>query len=64
MSSPACWTGGPTTTKRHGHTPEQIVPKRRKGERMLNEGKDIAEVVPPRDRREHLPTAGATSTGT
>jgi putative transposase len=31
--------------KRHRHTPEQIVRKLREGERLLNEGKDIAEVV-------------------
>ena len=43
--SPACWTGGHTTMKRHRHTPEQIVRKLREGERLLNEGKDITEVV-------------------
>ena len=31
--------------KRHRHTPEQIVRKLREGERLLNEGKDLAEVV-------------------
>lgn len=31
--------------KRHRHTPEQIVRKLRGGERLLNEGKDITEVV-------------------
>ncbi len=31
--------------KRHRHTPEQIVRKLREGERMLNERKDLAEVV-------------------
>ena len=31
--------------KRHRHTPEQIVHKLREGERLLNEGKDITEVV-------------------
>ena len=31
--------------KRHRHTPEQIVRKLREGERMLNEGKDMAEVL-------------------
>ena len=31
--------------KRHRHTPEQIVRKLREGDRMLNEGKDITEVV-------------------
>jgi putative transposase len=37
--------GGLATMKRHRHTPEQIVPKLREGERMLNEGKDLAEVL-------------------
>ncbi len=36
---------GLTTMKRHRHTPEQIVRKVREGDRLLNEGKDIAEVV-------------------
>ena len=31
--------------KRHRHTPEQIVRKLREGDRLLNEGKDIVEVV-------------------
>lgn len=31
--------------KRHRHTPDQIVRKLRVGEQMLNEGKDLAEVV-------------------
>ena len=43
--SPACWAGGHTTMKRHRHTPDQIVRKLREGERLLNEGKDITEVV-------------------
>jgi transposase-like protein len=34
-----------TVMKRHPHTPEQAVRKVREGERMLNEGRDIAEVV-------------------
>jgi transposase-like protein len=34
-----------TVMKRHRHTPEQAVRKVREGERMLNEGHDIAEVV-------------------
>jgi hypothetical protein len=34
-----------TVMKRHRHTPEQAVRKVREGERMLNEGRDIAEVV-------------------
>jgi putative transposase len=36
---------GLTTMKRHRHTPEQIVRKLREGDRLLNEGKDITEVV-------------------
>ena len=36
---------GRTTMKRHRHTPEQIVRKLREGDRLLNEGKDITEVV-------------------
>jgi putative transposase len=31
--------------KRHRHTPEQIVRKLREGDRLLNEGKDMAEVL-------------------
>lgn len=34
-----------TTMKRHRHTPEQIVRKLREGDRLLNEGKDIVEVL-------------------
>jgi putative transposase len=34
-----------TTMKRHRHTSEQIVRKLRKGDRLLNEGKDLAEVL-------------------
>jgi putative transposase len=34
-----------TTMKRHRHTPEQIVRKLREGERLLNEGKDLTEVL-------------------
>ena len=34
-----------TTMKRHRHTPEQIVRKLREGDRLLNEGKDITEVL-------------------
>jgi putative transposase len=36
---------GLTTMKRHRHTPEQIVRKLREGDRLLNEGKDMAEVL-------------------
>jgi transposase-like protein len=33
------------TMKRHRHTPEQIVRKLREGDRLLSEGKDLAEVL-------------------
>ena len=36
---------GLTTMKRHRHTPEQIVRKLREGDRSLNEGKDMTEVL-------------------
>lgn len=31
--------------KRHRHSPEQAVRKLREGERLLNEGKDLTEVL-------------------
>ena len=31
--------------KRHRHTPEQAVGKVREGERLLNDGKDLAEIL-------------------
>ena len=31
--------------KRHRHTPEQIVRKLREGDRLLNDGVDLAEVL-------------------
>ena len=31
--------------KRHRHTPEQVVRKLREGERLLNEGNDLATVI-------------------
>jgi hypothetical protein len=34
-----------STMKRHRHTPEQAVRKLREGERMLNEGRDLTEVL-------------------
>ena len=34
-----------TTVKRQRHTPEQAVRKVREGERMLNTGKDLTEVL-------------------
>lgn len=30
---------------RHRHTPEQVIRKLRDGERLLNEGKDLTEVL-------------------
>ena len=45
---------GLTTMKRHRPTPEQIVRKLREGDRLLNEGKDIAEVL------RHLEIADST----
>jgi hypothetical protein len=33
------------TMKRHRHTPEQVVRKLREGDRLLNEGKDLAGVL-------------------
>jgi putative transposase len=33
------------TVKRHRHTPEQAVRKVREGQRLLNDGKDLAEVL-------------------
>ena len=37
--------GRMTTVKRHRRAPEQAVCKLRDGERPLNEGKDLAEVL-------------------
>jgi len=31
--------------KRHRHTPEQAIRKIREGERLLNDGKDLAEMT-------------------
>jgi putative transposase len=31
--------------RRHRHTPEQAVRKVREGERLLNDGKDLAEIL-------------------
>ncbi len=36
---------GLTTMKRHRHTPEQVVRKLREGERLLNEGSELTEVL-------------------
>ncbi len=40
--------------KRHRHTPEQAVRKLREGERLLNDGKDLTEVL------RHLEVSEAT----
>ena len=49
--------------KRHRHTPEQIVRKLREGERLLNEGKDLTEVLrASRDRPRRPGTVGGPST--
>jgi hypothetical protein len=48
--------------KRHRHTPEQIVRKLREGDRMLNEGKDMAEVLGHLEIAESTWTVGAPST--
>ena len=48
--------------KRHRHTPEQIVRKLRGGDRMLNDGKAIAEVVRHLEIAESTGTAGGRST--
>lgn len=45
---------GLTTMKRHRHTPEQAVRKLREGERLLNGGKDLTEVL------RHLEVSEAT----
>jgi transposase/transposase-like protein len=37
--------GGRSAMKRHRHTPEQVVRKLREGERLLNEGKGLVEVL-------------------
>ncbi len=45
---------GLTTMKRHRHTPEQVARKLPEGERLLNEGKDLTEVL------RHLEVSEAT----
>jgi hypothetical protein len=45
---------GLTTMKRHRHTPEQAVRKLREGERLLNGGQDLTEVL------RHLEVSEAT----
>ena len=37
--------GGLIAMKRHRHTPEQVVRKLREGERLLNDGKELVEVL-------------------
>ena len=48
--------------KRHRHTPEQIVRKLREGDRLLNEGKDLTEVLRTWRCPSRAGTAGGTST--
>ena len=48
--------------KRHRHTPEQFVRKLREGERLLNYGKDLTEVLRHLEISEAPRTARATST--
>lgn len=50
---------GLTTMKRHRHSPEQVV---REGERLLNDAKDLAEVIRHLEVSEATWNAGATST--
>ena len=48
-----------TIMKRRRHTPEQAVRKIREGERLLNEGQDLVEVlVPSRKSRRRRSTGG------
>ncbi len=49
--------------KRHRHTPEQIVRKLREGDRLLNEGTDLAEVLRQLEVSSRLGRVGALSTG-
>jgi len=51
------------TMKRHRHTPEQIVRKLREGDRLLNEGTDLAEVLRQLEVSSRLGRVGALSTG-
>jgi putative transposase len=44
------------------HTPEQIVRKLREADRMLGEGKAVAEVAKELGVSEHTSAVGATST--
>ncbi len=46
---------------RRRHTPEQIIRKLREADRMLGEGKDLAEVVRHLQVTDRPTTAGATS---
>lgn len=40
-----CWTGGRGNDEASSPAPEQIVLKLREGDRLLDQGKDIAEVL-------------------
>ena len=45
VRGPECWARKTGPMKRHRHTPEQVVRKLREGERLLNAGKDLSEVL-------------------
>ena len=45
VQEPTLWARRTITVKRHRHTPEQVIRKLREGERLLNEGKDLTEVL-------------------
>ena len=48
--------------KRKRHTPEQIVRKLREGDRMLNEGTELTEVLRHLEVRNRTGRVGARST--
>jgi hypothetical protein len=50
------------TRQRRRHTPEQVIRKLREAERMLSDGKELAEVAKALEGRRLPITAGATST--
>jgi putative transposase len=39
------WAERTDHVKRHRHTPEQVIRKIREGDKILNEGKDLTEVL-------------------
>jgi putative transposase len=52
-----------TVMKRHRHSPEQAVRKVPEGERLLNEGRDLAEVLRHLEIAESTWNRWRTSTG-